>query len=97
MQEVMENEIQTLLEEKIILEKQVGSPTKKATDFYGTNDERDGLNWKEKYADLIEILKQQLKIEVLEGGSDDDSLSDDDEEDRFEKQELHILREIKEL
>ena len=56
-------------------------------------DKEESIYWREKYAELIEILRTKLKIDVLDGTVTDDS----DEEEKDEKQVLHILREIKEL
>ena len=78
MQDAMKSEIQTLIEEKQTLEL-----------LYKPGSEN--MNWQEKYAELIEILRQGLKIDVLDGSDSDD------ENERDEKQVLHILRIIKDL
>ena len=57
MQEIMKNEIKTLQEEKTQYEKS----SKPATNFYGLNTP-NGLNWHEKYAELIQVLKIKLNI-----------------------------------
>ena len=82
MQKLMEDEIQTLQEEKTTIENSY-----QQLDFLPQWSKNENSSWKTKYTELVDVLKFTLEIDELEGEEKGDD----------EMQVLHILREIKDL
>ena len=82
MQKLMEDEIQTLQEEKSTIENSY-----QQLDFLPEWSKNENSSWKTKYTELVDVLKFTLEIDELDGEEKGDD----------EMQVLHILREIKDL